>query len=74
MVRATREYDLEGVVAKRLDGRYLPGRRSRSWGQGQALPASRGGRDGLGAMARGLSGPLAVGRWDPAAEGARPQL
>jgi bifunctional non-homologous end joining protein LigD len=31
MVRAAKEYDLEGVVAKRLDGHYLPGRRSRSW-------------------------------------------
>ncbi|MDQ3986860.1 MAG: hypothetical protein M3280_10255 [Actinomycetota bacterium] len=28
---ATREMGLEGVVAKRLDSRYRPGRRSRSW-------------------------------------------
>ena len=27
----TRERDLEGLVAKRLDSRYLPGRRSRAW-------------------------------------------
>jgi bifunctional non-homologous end joining protein LigD len=27
----TRARDLEGVVAKRLDSRYLPGRRSRAW-------------------------------------------
>ena len=25
------ERDLEGLVAKRLDSRYLPGRRSRAW-------------------------------------------
>jgi bifunctional non-homologous end joining protein LigD len=25
MLRAAKKYDLEGVVAKRLDGRYLPG-------------------------------------------------
>ncbi|MEX0681915.1 MAG: hypothetical protein WD904_07305 [Dehalococcoidia bacterium] len=28
---ATREHDLEGIVAKELDSRYLPGQRSRSW-------------------------------------------
>ena len=31
MVRACRQLGLEGVVAKRLDSRYLPSRRSRSW-------------------------------------------
>jgi bifunctional non-homologous end joining protein LigD len=31
MVRACRQLGLEGVVAKRLDSRYLPNRRSRSW-------------------------------------------
>ncbi|TFD72111.1 ATP-dependent DNA ligase [Cryobacterium fucosi] len=30
-IRASRELGLEGIVAKRLDGRYEPGRRSRSW-------------------------------------------
>ena len=30
-VRASRELGLEGIVAKRLDGRYESGRRSRSW-------------------------------------------
>ncbi len=30
-LRASRELGLEGIVAKRLDGRYEPGRRSRSW-------------------------------------------
>jgi bifunctional non-homologous end joining protein LigD len=29
--RAAKDYELEGVVAKRLDGRYVAGRRSRSW-------------------------------------------
>src|SRR5437763_66924 len=31
LLRAAREHELEGVVAKRLSSRYLPGRRSRSW-------------------------------------------
>jgi bifunctional non-homologous end joining protein LigD len=31
LLRAARQHELEGVVAKRLDSRYLPGRRSRSW-------------------------------------------
>jgi bifunctional non-homologous end joining protein LigD len=31
LLELTRARGLEGVVAKRLDGRYLPGRRSRSW-------------------------------------------
>ncbi len=31
LLAATREQGLEGVIAKRLDGRYEPGRRSRSW-------------------------------------------
>ncbi|MBG6058377.1 bifunctional non-homologous end joining protein LigD [Cryobacterium sp. MP_M5] len=30
-LRASRELGLEGIVAKRLDGPYEPGRRSRSW-------------------------------------------
>lgn len=31
LLAATREQGLEGVIAKRLDSRYLPGRRSRDW-------------------------------------------
>ncbi len=31
MLQVTRELGLEGVVAKRLDSRYAPGRRSRTW-------------------------------------------
>lgn len=31
LVAATRERGLEGVVAKRLDSAYLPGRRTRAW-------------------------------------------
>jgi bifunctional non-homologous end joining protein LigD len=31
LATATRALQLEGVVAKRLDSRYLPGRRSRAW-------------------------------------------
>lgn len=28
---ATREHELEGIVAKEIEGRYLPGQRSRTW-------------------------------------------
>ena len=31
LLRLTEERGLEGLVAKRLDSRYLPGRRSRAW-------------------------------------------
>jgi bifunctional non-homologous end joining protein LigD len=31
LLEATREQDLEGVIAKRLSSRYVPGRRSDSW-------------------------------------------
>jgi bifunctional non-homologous end joining protein LigD len=31
LMELTRERGLEGIVAKRLDSRYLPGRRSRAW-------------------------------------------
>jgi bifunctional non-homologous end joining protein LigD len=31
LLAATREQGLEGVIAKRLDSRYMPGRRSDSW-------------------------------------------
>ena len=31
LLRLTKDQGLEGIVAKRLDSRYLPGRRSRSW-------------------------------------------
>lgn len=31
MLRASKEQGLEGVIAKRLDSKYVPGRRSRDW-------------------------------------------
>ncbi|HYU60693.1 MAG TPA: non-homologous end-joining DNA ligase [Solirubrobacterales bacterium] len=31
LLEASRERGLEGIIAKRLDSRYLPGRRSRTW-------------------------------------------
>jgi bifunctional non-homologous end joining protein LigD len=31
MIEASREQDLEGIIAKRLDSRYEPGRRSGAW-------------------------------------------
>jgi bifunctional non-homologous end joining protein LigD len=31
LLEATREQGLEGIVAKRLDSRYVPGRRTRAW-------------------------------------------
>ena len=62
MLRAAREYDLEGVVAKRLDGRYLPGRRSRSWVKVKRFQRAEGVVIGWVPWRNGLSGPLAVGQ------------
>jgi bifunctional non-homologous end joining protein LigD len=31
LLKATRDQSLEGIVAKRLDSRYVPGRRTRAW-------------------------------------------
>jgi bifunctional non-homologous end joining protein LigD len=64
LLEATREQGLEGIVAKRLDSRYVPGRRTRAWLKvknlatqelviGGWLPGE-GGREGtIGALAVG---------------------
>ena len=62
MLRAAREYDFEGVVAKRLDGRYLPGRRSRSWVKVKRFQRAEVVVIGWVPWRNGLSGPLAVGQ------------
>ncbi len=73
MLEAARTLGLEGVVAKRLDSRYEPGRRSRAWRKvkltsreefvvGGWLPG-KGSRERLGA--------LLLGRFDVAPEDAR---
>jgi bifunctional non-homologous end joining protein LigD len=68
MVRACRELGLEGVVAKRLDSRYLPSRRSRSWVKVKQFRRATVPVIGWMPWRNGLSGPLAVGRWSPSAE------
>jgi bifunctional non-homologous end joining protein LigD len=62
MLRAAKQYDLEGVVAKRLDGRYLPGRRSRSWIKVKRFQRAKLVVMGWVPWRNGLSGPLAVGQ------------
>ncbi len=74
MLRAAKQYDLEGVVAKRLDGRYLPGRRSRSWVKVKRFQRAEVVVIGWVPWRNGLSGPLAVGRWSPTADGPSAQL
>ena len=67
LLAATRQQGLEGVIAKRLDSRYEPGRRSRSWlkikhGAGQELVIG-GWLPGKG-MRSGSLGSLLVGYYD----------
>ena len=52
---AAREHELEGIVAKELDSRYLPGQRSRSW-----LAVKVHQRDEFV-----IAGYTFGGRWDP---------
>jgi bifunctional non-homologous end joining protein LigD len=65
--RVVRERNLEGIVAKRLDSLYRPGRRSRDWVKvrnrlGQELVIG-GWMPGEGTRG-GRVGSLLVGRWD----------
>lgn len=73
LVRATREQGLEGVVSKRVDSGYEPGRRSDNWRKvahrptvtvvvGGWRPESTTGT-GLGALLVGLPGPLDGSGW-----------
>ncbi|HET6809877.1 MAG TPA: non-homologous end-joining DNA ligase [Acidimicrobiales bacterium] len=68
LLQASRAQGLEGLVAKRLDGPYLPGRRSRLWLKvknfrrqelviGGWLPGSGGRTGALGALLVGHHGP-----------------
>lgn len=67
LLAATREQHLEGVIAKRLDSRYTPGRRSDSWlkikhSQRQEMVIG-GWTEGKGARSRGI-GALHVGVYE----------
>jgi bifunctional non-homologous end joining protein LigD len=67
LLQATREQGLEGVIAKRLDSRYLPGRRSEAWlkvkhSQRQELVIG-GWTEGKGAR-RGRLGALHIGVYE----------
>jgi bifunctional non-homologous end joining protein LigD len=64
LLKLTRQQGLEGLVAKRLDSRYLPGRRSKAWTKvknvrsadlvvGGWLPGQGGRSSTLGALAVG---------------------
>ncbi len=80
LLGAVRERGLEGVVAKRLDSPYRPGRRSPDWIKVQNRRRQElvigGYMPGLGGRAAGL-GSLLVGYWDATPEEAaslgRPQ-
>jgi bifunctional non-homologous end joining protein LigD len=74
LLRLTEERGLEGLVAKRLDSRYLPGRRSRAWlkvkhTRSQELVIG-GWLPGKGGRA-GTIGALVVGYHEEADEGGR---
>ena len=68
MVRACRELGLEGVVAKRLDSRYLPSRRSRSWIKVKQFRRATLTVVGWVPWRNGLCGALAVARPVPGSE------
>jgi len=67
LLRASREQGLEGVVCKRLDSRYLPGRRSDAWLKIKHERAQEvvigGWRPGSGRRSRGI-GSLLVGFYE----------
>ena len=72
LLRLTEERGLEGLVAKRLDSRYLPGRRSRAWlkvknTRSQELVIG-GWLPGQGSRA-GTLGALLVGHYEDSGEG-----
>ncbi len=74
LLAATRAQGLEGVIAKRLDSRYRPGRRSRDWLKIKNVLRQEvvigGWVPGQGQLS-GRFGALLVGYYDPAAEGLR---
>lgn len=71
LLEASREHGLEGIVAKRLESRYVPGRRSRDWlkvknwrGQEFAIGGWIGGKG----RREGAIGALLAGYWDREAD------
>jgi bifunctional non-homologous end joining protein LigD len=74
LLEATREQELEGIVAKRLDSRYVPGRRTRAWLKIKNLATQElligGWLPGEGRR-EGTLGALAVGYYDTADGGLR---
>lgn len=71
LLEAVRERRLEGIVAKRLDSRYRPGRRSSEWAKVKCRRRQEmligGYMPGEGARA-GRPGSLLVGYWDATPE------
>ncbi len=67
VMAAAAEHDLEGVVAKRLDSRYEPGRRSRSWLKAARVSTQEvvigGWKEGEGRRS-GTVGALLLGAYD----------
>ena len=55
LYRLVQERQLEGVMAKRMDGRYLPGRRSRLWLKILCAPERTGMRTQIGAVSPRLT-------------------
>jgi bifunctional non-homologous end joining protein LigD len=78
LLEASRERGLEGIVAKRLDSRYEPGRRSGAWLKIKNVRRQEvvigGWLPGQGARSRGL-GALLAGVYEPGSgEGEEPRL
>jgi bifunctional non-homologous end joining protein LigD len=69
MLRAARQHELEGVVAKRLSSRYLPGRRSRSWVKVKRFHRATLVVTGWVPWPGRRSGPLALGYFCPVLDG-----
>jgi len=77
LLDAARTVRLEGVMAKRLDGIYVPGRRSSDWikikvrrGQEMVIGGWQMGERGF----TGTLGSLALGYYEPAPVGGKPRL
>jgi bifunctional non-homologous end joining protein LigD len=76
MFKAAKAHELEGLVAKRLDSTYEPGRRSPAWRKIKLVMRQEfvvgGWTDEKGAAARGGLGALQLGYYDRS--GGRPRL
>jgi bifunctional non-homologous end joining protein LigD len=74
MLEAARQQNLEGIVAKRLDSLYEPGRRSPAWLKIKIIARQEfvvGGWVPEGNQDRGRVGALMLGYYEPQARGAR---